>query len=457
MNKLLLIIFFIPSIFFSQEAFYGNGNFYIFPGATMGVFGDLGNDGTFQSTGGTVYFVGSNLQNITGSSPVNINDLILNNTNNVKLDNQLEIIDLLTFTNGKIVSDRGDYASQFVNFLAGSNYSGVDNSHFVDGVVRKTGNTSFTFPIGQYSDVQPILIDAPSGITDSYTTYYNYTDPLNDTYDPTIFQTGINNVSRCEYWILNPTSGSPDITFSLNFDINSCGITDPTDLIVVRWTGTEWENLGNGGTSGTVDDGILIKGVTCSGCGAFNPITMGSLTSLNPLPVELLFFNAEMNNRKVDLSWQTASEHNNDYFTIERSADGYNFETLTIVDGAGNNNGLLSYSTKDQNPFEGVSYYRLKQTDFDGAFEYSDIRIVNMDGSSNVTMYPNPTSTNVMYISSNAVISNLSVFTSDGKLVFEQTELGNSFALNLVPGVYFATYSVEGKQQTKKIIFLDKN
>ncbi len=457
MKVIFLVICLIPCFLFSQEAFYGNGNFYIFPGATMGVFGDLGNDGTFQSTGGTVYFVGSSLQNVTGTSPVNINDLILNNSNNIKLDNQLEIIDLLTFTNGKIFSDRTDYSSQFVNFLSGATYSGVDNSHFVDGVVRKTGNTAFVFPVGQYTDLQPISIEAASALTDSYTTYYNYTDPLNDTYDPTIFQSGINNVSRCEYWILNPTSGSPDITFSLNFDINSCGITDPTDLIVVRWTGTEWENLGNGGTSGTVDDGILIKGVTCSGCGAFNPITMGSLTSLNPLPVELLNFNAVMNNRIVDLTWQTASEHNNDFFTVERSSDGFNFEPLTYVDGAGNSNGLLSYSTQDLNPFSGFSYYRLKQTDFDGVYEYSDIRVVNMDGNNDAVFFPNPSATDVMYITSNAAIKDLNIYAADGKLVFKQSEMGNSFALSLEPGVYFANYLINDKIQSKKIIFLDKN
>jgi hypothetical protein len=228
-------------------------------------------------------------------------------------------------------------------------------------------------------------------------------------------------------------------------------------LIVVRWTGTEWENLGNGGTSGTVDDGILIKGVTCSGCGTFNPITLGSLTSLNPLPVELLNFNAMMNNRIVDLTWQTASEHNNDFFTVERSSDGFNFEPLTYVDGAGNSNGLLNYSTQDLNPFSGFSYYRLKQTDIDGAFEYSNIRVVNMDGNNDAVFFPNPSTTDLMYITSNAAIKDLNIYAADGKLVFKQSEISNSFALNLEPGVYFANYLMNDKSQSKKIIFLDKN
>ena len=452
MKVIIIISCLIPSILFSQEAFYGNGNFYIFPGAEMGVFGNLGNDGSFQSTGGTVYFVGSSLQNITGSSPVNINDLILNNSNNIKLDNQLEIIEVLTFTNGKVVSDRSDYADEFVNFLAGASYAGVDNTKFVDGVVRKTGNTAFVFPVGQFSDWQAISIEAPSGATDSYTAYYNWTDPLNDSFDPTIFQTGINNVSRCEYWILNPTSGSPDITFSLNFDINSCGITDPADLIVVRWTGTEWENLGNGGTSGNVNDGILIKGVTCSGCGVFNPITMGSLTADNPLPVELLNFYATLNNRKVDLTWQTASEHNNDFFTVERSADGFNFEPILFKDGAGNSTTLLSYSDKDLQPLEGVSYYRLKQTDFDGAFDYSDIRVVSTSTDAQVLIYPNPSSGNVN-IRSNQVLKNVQLITADGRIVLTEKEL-MELNLQLASGVYHLQYDFNESTFSKKIVIV---
>lgn len=175
-----------------------------------------------------------------------------------------------------------------------------------------------------------------------------------------------------------------------------------------------------------------------------------------PLPIELLSFNAILNNRIVDLTWQTASEHNNDYFTVERSQEGYIFEPILYVDGAGTSNELLNYASKDLHPFDGVSYYRLKQTDFDGAFEYSEIRIVNMDENNSVIIYPNPTNSNVMYISSNTSLTSLSIYSADGKLVLEKEDVGNSFELNLVAGVYFANYIVDGKQFTKKIIFLNK-
>lgn len=91
------------------------------------------------------------------------------------------------------------------------------------------------------------------------------------------------------------------------------------------------------------------------------------------LPIELISFDASLNNNNVDLYWATASEYNNDFFTIERSTDGLNWEHVTIVSGAGNSTQRLDYYIQDSRPLSGISYYRLKQTDFDGAFEYSNI------------------------------------------------------------------------------------
>lgn len=92
------------------------------------------------------------------------------------------------------------------------------------------------------------------------------------------------------------------------------------------------------------------------------------------LPIELISFEAKMNNNKqVDIFWATASELNNDFFTIERSADGVNWEIVTTAAGAGNSIYRIDYAAYDSRPLSGISYYRLKQTDFDGAFEYSNI------------------------------------------------------------------------------------
>jgi len=97
----------------------------------------------------------------------------------------------------------------------------------------------------------------------------------------------------------------------------------------------------------------------------------------NPLPIELIRFAGVCNNGEVTITWTTASETNNDFFTVQRSLDGTTFEDVTIVDGAGNSNSIINYSAVDYSPYGGTSYYRLKQTDFDGVAKYSDVIAVS--------------------------------------------------------------------------------
>lgn len=97
----------------------------------------------------------------------------------------------------------------------------------------------------------------------------------------------------------------------------------------------------------------------------------------NPLPIELIRFAGNCTDGQVEVTWTTASETNNDFFTVQRSIDGVNFEDVVIVDGAGNSSSIINYSAVDYNPYGGTSYYRLKQTDFDGASKYSDVVAVS--------------------------------------------------------------------------------
>ncbi len=97
-----------------------------------------------------------------------------------------------------------------------------------------------------------------------------------------------------------------------------------------------------------------------------------SASTMEPLPIELLHFSPKTKTGYVLLEWATAAEINNDFFTIERSFDGTNWSIIGYVQGAGDSNRSLHYEFADNNPVEGVLYYRLKQTDFDGQFEYFD-------------------------------------------------------------------------------------
>lgn len=103
--------------------------------------------------------------------------------------------------------------------------------------------------------------------------------------------------------------------------------------------------------------------------------TLGTTDKLQtPLPIELLSFNALPNNDNyINLEWETASEINNNYFTIQKSLNTETWSSIADVNGVGNSTQTVSYSILDKTPYQGVSYYRIKQTDFDGAFSYSKV------------------------------------------------------------------------------------
>ena len=103
----------------------------------------------------------------------------------------------------------------------------------------------------------------------------------------------------------------------------------------------------------------------------------------DPLPIELVRFVGECANGKIDLSWTTWTETNNDFFTVERSNNGNDWEIVDVIEGAGNSNQPITYDVVDDLPYGGTSYYRLKNTDFAGKTEYSDVIAVSCgsDGS----------------------------------------------------------------------------
>jgi len=142
------------------------------------------------------------------------------------------------------------------------------------------------------------------------------------------------------------------------------------------------------------------------------------------LPIELLEFTAvPIDNIQVKLDWQTASELNNDYFTIERSRDGINWGIVGKVQGAGNSSTMLNYDLFDQNPYLGISYYRLKQTDFDGQFDYSKTINVKMQDDQSVFIYPNPTNSIITIAGNQFEFEDISIFNSLGQNVTHFSKL----------------------------------
>lgn len=177
------------------------------------------------------------------------------------------------------------------------------------------------------------------------------------------------------------------------------------------------------------------------------------------LPIDLISFDAALTPAgDVALTWATAAEMNNDFFTIERSVDGKNFFILDTLAGAGNSNIRKDYSYTDTAPVAGYNYYRLKQTDYDGKFEYFDVATVVNDNVkpelSEVSVGPNPfrNEFEVKFYSVDNSSVHLKLMDMQGKAIFTKSleaEKGpNTFSYydqeNLRPGVYIFTIVQQG-------------
>ncbi len=215
--------------------------------------------------------------------------------------------------------------------------------------------------------VDDIVLSVASA-TEQFTAEYFYTNPQIP-YGNSLLPS-LSYISSCEYWILTRDIGSSNRTVTLTFDANSCGFQNsPPDLLVANYNTGDWYDRGNGGFTATTV-------TTAAPQTVYGPYTLGSIL---PLPVELVTFTAKYNGKTVDLNWITASEINNDYFTVERTRNARDFITVAKVNGAGTTTSTHFYKANDTSPLEGVSYYRLIQTDFDGTDSYSHLVQVNIN------------------------------------------------------------------------------
>ncbi|QHT65779.1 T9SS type A sorting domain-containing protein [Rhodocytophaga rosea] len=185
------------------------------------------------------------------------------------------------------------------------------------------------------------------------------------------------------------------------------------------------------------------------------------------LPIDLISFSAHRSSmNSVDLRWNTASEANNSHFTIERSTDNLSFNSILEILGAGNSNQVKSYSAIDNDPLHGISYYRLKQTDYNGKSTYSKIVsiVLPIDALNNYSIFPNPTDSKHLYLETKSSANNqkIVVLIEDivGKKIVERVLYGDPINrvnlfnqhLNLNNGIYFLTIITSDGLIRKKVI-----
>jgi hypothetical protein len=229
-----------------------------------------------------------------------------------------------------------------------------------------------------------------------------YAQPANDNSDAaTLFVHSINNCSaNTAYTTIRATADG---------NVGSCWKNGPNYTVWFSFIATT--------TEGTV--------ITSTAVTTFSPFTLASISLENPLPIELNSFKVNLNKGVALIDWVTSSEINNDYFTIEKSKDGIIWIFVNEQSGAGNSNSVLYYSDVDNSPFAGVSYYRLKQTDFNGESKYSEIVSLENIEDRVISIYPNPVK-DVLIIANMEVTFIVKVYSINGQIIYS----GNTSKIN---------------------------
>ncbi|MBZ5857925.1 T9SS type A sorting domain-containing protein [Flavihumibacter profundi] len=447
------------------------------------VFGGSGNSIVTLDPAATGNWNGPITINKTGGGTVTLASPFVLDQNNQNI----------TFTSGVVNTS----ATNYLHFNGNSiTYSGASSASYVSGFVRRTGTTSFIYPTGDAGFFAPVNISGTTafggvmafnpvtGLPPTYQVQYLRQNPQvpfpNTNNPPTDGNTPptVLTLSQQEYFTVDfvsdvpgfpPTdypTNPPYIWFSYE-NLRSGGLTDVSSVIPVAWLTNRWGNLGPSGNT-TTNAGItyLRTGIRAFSIADVNPVfTFGTNDPIaNALPVKWLSFTGRAVNGAVELNWSTASEKNNEKFSIERSADGTNFSAIGTVNGNGTTDLTSYYNFTDNQPLSTNGYYRIKQTDLNGKFSYSGVIRISGSGSAfaGLKLYPNPVTTSVPLNIENANWSNqkvkVTIINAIGSVVRqEEISFGHDSRARinvsgLQKGSYFMSTQVNGEKQVSRFV-----
>jgi formylmethanofuran dehydrogenase subunit C len=431
------------------------GIFTASPSYGMTLYGNWNNDGIYANNGSAVTFTGSSDQILMGSTT--FNNLVINKSaGKLTLNSAVTVNGTLVLTSGKIYTS----ATNLLTLGSSAAVGGASNSSYVEGPVAKimASTSVFTFPTGKNGRYLGPGITPESSTSVTFRAEY-----FDTTTNSGPVGSGINHVSTIEYFQIDQTSGTTNAYVTLAWGSHS-GVDGSAmaDLRVSKWNGSQWIDMGQSSISGTASSGAIKSNLVSS----FSPFKLASISSSNPLPVNLISFEAETESDGVELNWATASEINNAYFQIEKSIDAINFEAIDKVEGYGNSNVVMEYSYTDHNAINGISYYRLKQIDFNGEYEYSQILAVNFEKNTDegiIILTDNISPENMHFVvygkagqTAAFVVSDLSgkICYSQSNLISHESEtLTINFNSPLCSGLYLLTMNTgNGKTYSQKML-----
>ena len=405
------------------------------------------NSGASLGSAGTLVFAGNGPQTVTNN---NTGDFVIANNVRLNMHRSRAGVPHTVFPDGTIFSKTTifEYGIMDGNVtFDGTGRTIVCGGYesYASGTVTKIGaGVNFTFPTGDDNVLGSITARIASGqnavakfhhkatgftIADGYPRWWNVADMCGT--DP------FNHVSNFEYWDFNSSAALSGVMFRTaaatageHFHSPSeyPDPDNPDNLIQIAVYDGCWSN-GGGELSITRD----FTEITISNVGvAARGTRGGSITSLGSkdpsvvLPIELTSFTATCDGRSTLIEWTTATERNNDYFSLERSDDAINFTEIARVAGAGNSIEPLDYAYTDYGIHGGDNYYRLVQVDYDGTRSVSEIVVATCDdaelGEPDVQAYPNPFNGELTVVLDNFDnrAATIEVYDMLGKLIYIQ-------------------------------------
>lgn len=362
----------------------------------------MGNDATLVFKGNDTQTWEANTGNNDHNTYTNV---IIRNTSptspQVSLAGDVTVTGVLTMEDGNIGTGEN---LLIITSTSSSAITGHSENSYVVGSLRRyiaSNSATYDFPLGYgrtdeyyWAKITNGFMVGPSYLTASFGSIPQdeLGMPIGVT-DDGEYYTELNSAG---IWTIDPNT--QPILGNYTIEVSTehfAGLIDGQFRLIKRPTKSGRQSWGNGnvprGLLNQVDRLVSTGKTKVSGLTSFSDFGIGQNGS-GSLPIDLVSFGANPDGDRVRIDWTVSMEINNDFFTIERSLDGREWETVTIVDGAGNHSIETDYMTYDEHPEMGLSYYRLKQTDFDGVFKIYDMVSVTM--TSNVTtsfdIYPNP-------------------------------------------------------------------
>ncbi|HKR07107.1 MAG TPA: T9SS type A sorting domain-containing protein [Bacteroidia bacterium] len=427
----------------------------------------------FGTSTGTVIFNGAN-QAIGGTNSTTFNNLTLqgSGTKTILINTTsggANAIPSGILNVGNVVLDLNSRSLNISNAATGAITYGtgyilsedVDNSSKVNWTINNVTGTH-TIPFGNTAGVQiPLTFNLTSGnagdvTVSTYASAPNNTPlpvtpiPVTHVRNNSGFDNSANTVDR--FWEIDPSGSGINAALTFTYAPSENAAGGNLNMRAQGWNLPQeaWETPLAGQVNPT-SQSVLVSNVT-----TFGPWAIA--TEDSPLPIELISFTATViDNKEILCKWITATEINNDYFTVERSRDGNEFEEAGKMDGAGNSTSVLNYSLTDYTPYKGISYYRLKQTDFNGDYSYSQVVAVKIfEDASDILIYPNPSNGIFNIIKNNMDVPvELFMYDMEGRLVWKNRLTDGSMQIdirNFGKGVYNLQSAAEGLNKNFRVV-----